>query len=89
MGKMDLLERLSLVFEAEEGGCVADFAEEEEGCHGGDQEHHRDDLVEVLGEPCGKIKALGFGEAAGVECGQCSDLGVFGGLGGCTVLDQH
>jgi len=43
--------------------------EEEEGGDGGDEEQDGDDLVEILGDPCGEIEALGLREAVWVECG--------------------
>lgn len=63
LGEMDLVELLGLGFEAEECGGVADIAEEEEGCDGGDEEANCDDFVEILRDPCREIEAFGFREA--------------------------
>lgn len=55
LGKLDLLEGFSLVFEAEKGGGIADIPEKEEGGDGADQNQNSDDFVEILREPCGEI----------------------------------
>lgn len=90
---MDGFELLGLRLEAEERCRVADVAEEEEGGDGGDQEEDGDDLVEVLGCPCGEIERFRFGESIRVDCGQGSVAAVavvgFGGFWVWTILDQH
>lgn len=88
MREFDLIKALGFVFVGNESSGIRNVAEEEKSSDRGDEERKGDDLVEVVGEPCGEIEVFGLREAIWAQRMKRSDVG-FRGFRSGTILDQH
>ncbi|GLT40783.1 hypothetical protein SLA2020_148930 [Shorea laevis] len=79
--------------EPEEKNRVGGVVEEEDGCNSEYQDTYCNNFVEIIRNPCRKVKAFSLGETVvvPVQHGKSSDLGFrrFRRFWHCPILDQH